>query len=64
MNDTEFHARVTALLDAIEAQADHWFDQLDLDVETKRQGTVLNLIFAVLVVSTVILGKSMLVKRR
>ena len=45
MNDTEFHARVTALLDAIEAQADHWFDQLDLDVETKRQGNVLNLIF-------------------
>ena len=32
MNDTEFHARVTALLDAVEAQADHWFDQLDLDV--------------------------------
>ena len=43
MNDTEFYARVTALLDAIEAQADHWFDQLDLDVETKRQGNVLNL---------------------
>ncbi len=45
MNDTEFYARVTALLDAIEAQADHWFDQLDLDIETKRQGNVLNLIF-------------------
>ena len=41
MNDTEFHARVTALLDAIEAQANHWFDQLDLDVETKRPNPAL-----------------------
>ncbi|HBI84490.1 iron donor protein CyaY [Orrella sp. NBD-18] len=45
MNDTEFHARATAILDAIEAQADHWFEDLDLDVETARQGNVLNLIF-------------------
>jgi CyaY protein len=45
MNDTEFYTRATAILDAIEAQADHWFEQLDLDVETKRNGNVLNLIF-------------------
>jgi len=45
MNDTEFYARATAILDAIETQADHWFEQLDLDVETKRNGNVLNLIF-------------------
>ena len=45
MNDTEFHTRATAILDAIEAQADHWFEKLDLDVETKRNGNVLNLIF-------------------
>ena len=45
MNDTEFHTRATAILDAIESQADHWFEQLDLDVETKRNGNVLNLIF-------------------
>ena len=45
MNDTEFHARATTILDAIEAQADHWFEKLDLDVETKRNGNVLNLIF-------------------
>jgi CyaY protein len=45
MNDTEFHTRATTILDAIEAQADHWFEKLDLDVETKRNGNVLNLIF-------------------
>ncbi|PRY98555.1 CyaY protein [Jezberella montanilacus] len=45
MTETEFLDRVTALLNAIEAQADHWFEALDLDVETRRQGNVLNLIF-------------------
>ena len=45
MTETEFLDRVTALLNAIESQADHWFEALDLDVETRRQGNVLNLIF-------------------
>lgn len=45
MNDTEFHARAKAILDAIEAQADVWFEDLDLDVETARQGNVLNMKF-------------------
>ncbi len=45
MNETEFHARVQVILDAIEAQADHWFEVLDLDVESARQGNVLNLTF-------------------
>jgi len=45
MNETEFHARVQAILDTIESQADHWFEVLDLDVESARQGNVLNLIF-------------------
>ena len=45
MNETEFHTRVQAILDAIESQADHWFEVLDLDVESARQGNVLNLTF-------------------
>ena len=45
MNETEFHTRVQTILDAIESQADHWFEVLDLDVESARQGNVLNLTF-------------------
>jgi len=45
MTETEFLDRVTAILDAVESQADHWFETLDLDVETRRQGNVLNLVF-------------------
>ena len=45
MNDTEFLARIDSILDAVEAQADAWFENLDLDVETRRQGHVLNLVF-------------------
>ena len=45
MTETEFLDRVATLLNAIESQADHWFETLDLDVETRRQGNVLNLIF-------------------
>ncbi len=45
MNETEFLTRVTVILDAVERQADHWFETLDLDVETKRDGNVLNLVF-------------------
>jgi CyaY protein len=45
MTETEFLDRVASLLDAVEAQADQWFESLDLDVETKRQGNVLNLVF-------------------
>ena len=45
MNETEFLTRVSSILDAVERQADHWFVTLDLDVETKRDGNVLNLVF-------------------
>ena len=45
MNETEFLTRVTVILDAVERQADNWFETLDLDVETKRDGNVLNLVF-------------------
>ena len=45
MNETEFLARIDSILDSIEAQADVWFENLDLDVETRRQGHVLNLVF-------------------
>lgn len=45
MNETEFLARIDSILDSIESQADVWFERMDLDVETKRQGHVLNLSF-------------------
>ena len=45
MNETEFLARVDRILDSVEAQADTWFENLDLDVETRREGHVLNLVF-------------------
>ena len=45
MNQTEFLARIDSILDSVEAQADAWFENLDLDVETRREGHVLNLVF-------------------
>ena len=45
MNETEFLARIDSILDSVETQADAWFENLDLDVETRRQGHVLNLVF-------------------
>ena len=45
MNETEFLARIDRILDSVEAQADTWFENLDLDVETRREGHVLNLVF-------------------
>ncbi|GAA4337091.1 iron donor protein CyaY [Pigmentiphaga soli] len=46
MNESEFLALAEAILDAIEAQCDHWFEQLDIDVESARSGNVLTLTFA------------------
>ena len=45
MNQTEFLARIDSILDSVEAQADAWFENLDLDVETRREGHVLNLVY-------------------
>lgn len=45
MTETEFHERVHTILDAIEAHADEWFEALDVDVDTKREANVLNLLF-------------------
>ncbi len=45
MNESEFHAISTAILDAIEKQADVWFDELDVELESVRNGNVLTLIF-------------------
>ncbi len=46
MNESEFLALAEAILDAIEQQADVWFEELDIDVEGSRSGNVLTLTFA------------------
>ena len=45
MTESEFDARVSGILDAIEAQSDDWFDRLDVDVDSKREANVLSLLF-------------------
>jgi CyaY protein len=45
MNDTEFIALVNQVLDGIESQADEWAASLNLDIETRRHGNVLTLVF-------------------
>lgn len=45
MTETEFHERISSILDSIEASADDWFEKLDVDVDTKREANVLNLLF-------------------
>lgn len=45
MTETEFDDRISKILDAIEAQSDDWFERLDVDVDSKREANVLNLIF-------------------
>ena len=45
MTETQFHERITAILDAIEAQADDWYERLDIDIDAKREANVLNLLF-------------------
>ena len=45
MTETEFDERISAILDIIETQADDWYEQLDVDVDTKREANVLNLLF-------------------
>ena len=45
MTESEFLTLAEALLDAIEAQVDQWYDELDIDVEATRNGNVLTLAF-------------------
>lgn len=45
MNESEFLARADAIIASIEAQADVWFDKLDVELESVRNGNVLTLIF-------------------
>jgi CyaY protein len=45
MTETEFDERISAILDIIEEYADDWFEKLDVDVDTKREANVLNLLF-------------------
>lgn len=45
MTETEFHERISLILDTIEACADEWYESLDVDVDTKREANVLNLLF-------------------
>lgn len=45
MTETAFYDRVSKILEKIETHADHWFEALDVDVDTKREANVLNLLF-------------------
>jgi CyaY protein len=45
MTETEFLARAEAILDHLESQSDDWVSLYDLDIEAKRSGNVLTLIF-------------------
>lgn len=45
MTETEFDERISAILDTIEQYADDWYETLDVDVDTKREANVLNLLF-------------------
>jgi len=45
MTESEFLALADRILAAIEAQADEWYDELDIDVEAERNGGVLTLAF-------------------
>ena len=45
MTESEFMAVAQGILDALEQQADQWYDDLDIDVEAERSGNVLTLSF-------------------
>lgn len=45
MTETEFLTLADGIMKRIEAQADQWFEELDIDVETERNGGVLTLTF-------------------
>ena len=45
MTETEFEDRIGKILDVIETQSDDWFERLDVDVDSKREANVLNLLF-------------------
>lgn len=45
MTESEFLAVADGIMKKIEAQADRWFEELDIDVEAVRNGGVLTLAF-------------------
>lgn len=45
MTETEFLARSEAILDSLESQSDDWIGLHDIDIEARRSGNVLTLIF-------------------
>ncbi len=45
MTESEFLAVFDQIVRKIEAQADHWFDVMDVEVEAVRNGSVLTLEF-------------------
>ena len=45
MTETEFDERVRQILDSIETHADHWYEVLDVDIDTRREANVLNMLF-------------------
>lgn len=45
MTETEFDERIHKILDRIEELSDDWFERLDVDVDSKREANVLNLLF-------------------
>nr|WP_028357523.1 iron donor protein CyaY [Brackiella oedipodis] len=45
MTETEFLALTDDILNKIEDQAESWFEDLDIDIDTNRSGSVLTLVF-------------------
>ncbi|ETD70789.1 frataxin [Pelistega indica] len=45
MTETEFLVRADKIINNIQRQADDWFENLDIDVDAKKEGYVLTLIF-------------------
>ncbi|NEN75583.1 iron donor protein CyaY [Pelistega sp. NLN82] len=45
MTETEFLVRADKILRHIQEKADYWFEEKDIDVDAKREGYVLTLIF-------------------
>ncbi|UEC01716.1 iron donor protein CyaY [Burkholderia vietnamiensis] len=45
MENSEFRGLATAVLDSLQQQADAWFQELDIDVDGARNGSMLTLTF-------------------
>lgn len=45
MENSEFRGLATAILDSLQQQADAWFQDLDIDVDAARNGSMLTLTF-------------------